>query len=182
MKIYKANRKGFINYLLIGSLILPIIVFFLDKSTFTEKPFILLPLLSPFILIFWIYFDTFYKIEKNRLLKTTFKMEEDNTMNGSNFVMGDFVDRAHPTSGKAAVNSDKTELTFTNFKTDNGPKLLVYLSTDTNATEYIDLGDLKGISGDFTYSIPANTDVSKYKLVNIWCVDFSVSFGTAELK
>ena len=68
MKIYKANRKGFINYLLIGSLILPIIVFFLDKSTFTEKPFILLPLLSPLILIFWIYFDTFYKIENNELI------------------------------------------------------------------------------------------------------------------
>lgn len=68
MKIYKANRKGLINYLLIGSMILPIIVFFLDKNTFTEKPFILLPLLSPLILIFWIYFDTFYKIEKNELI------------------------------------------------------------------------------------------------------------------
>ena len=68
MKIYKANRKGFINYLLIGSLILPIIVFFLDKSTFTEKPFILLPLLSPLIILFWIYFDTFYKIEKKELI------------------------------------------------------------------------------------------------------------------
>jgi hypothetical protein len=110
------------------------------------------------------------------------EMEEDNTMNGSNFVMGDFVDRAHPTSGKAAVNSDKTVLTFTNFKTDNGPKLLVYLSTDVNSTEFVNLGDLKGISGDFTYNIPAYTDVAKYKIVNIWCVDFSVSFGTAELK
>jgi len=68
MKIYKANRKGLINYLLIGAMILPIIVFFLDKNTFTEKPFILLPLLSPLILIFWIYFDTFYKIEKNELI------------------------------------------------------------------------------------------------------------------
>jgi hypothetical protein len=68
MKVYKANRKGLINYLLIGAMILPIVVFFLDKNTFTEKPFILLPLLSPLILIFWIYFDTFYKIEKNELI------------------------------------------------------------------------------------------------------------------
>ena len=30
--------------------------------------FILLPLLSPLILIFWIYFDTFYKIENNKLI------------------------------------------------------------------------------------------------------------------
>ena len=117
-------------------------------------------------------------------METVFEQieNEENNINETILVMGDFKDGAHPTSGKAAVNSDKTELTFTNFKTDNGPKLLVYLTTDTNATEYIDLGDLKGISGDFTYSIPANTDVSKYKLVNIWCVDFSVSFGTAELK
>jgi len=68
MKIYKPNRKGLINYLLIGSAILPIIIFFLDKNTFTEKPFILLPLLSPLILIFWIYFDTYYKIENNELI------------------------------------------------------------------------------------------------------------------
>lgn len=68
MKIYKANRKGFINYLLIGSVVLPIVVFFLAKNAFTEKPFILLPLLTPFILIFWIYSDTLYKIENNELI------------------------------------------------------------------------------------------------------------------
>mgnify|MGYP000238772888 CR=1 FL=1 len=98
------------------------------------------------------------------------------------FVMGDFVSRAHPTSGKATVSSDKLKLSFTNFKTDNGPKLLVYLSTDENSSEFVNLGDLKGIEGNFTYDIPSNTDLGKYKLVNIWCVDFSVSFGTAELK
>lgn len=68
MKIYKANRKGLINSLLIGSVALPIIVFFLDKNTFLEKPVILLPLLSPLILIFWIYFDTSYKIENSELI------------------------------------------------------------------------------------------------------------------
>jgi hypothetical protein len=68
MKIYKANRKGFINYLLIGFVILPIVIFFLDKKTFIEKPFIILPLLSPLILIFWIYFDTFYKINNNKFI------------------------------------------------------------------------------------------------------------------
>ncbi|MGV8879713.1 MAG: PH domain-containing protein [Sphingobacteriaceae bacterium] len=68
MKVYKANRKGLINYLLIGSILLPIAIFFLDKDTFTEKPFILLPILSPLVLVCWIYFDTFYKIEKNLLI------------------------------------------------------------------------------------------------------------------
>jgi len=110
------------------------------------------------------------------------EIEENNPTSGSIFVMGNFVDRAHPTSGKATVNKNKTVLSFTNFKTDNGPKLLVYLSTDINSTEFVNLGDLKGISGDFMYAIPENTDLEKYKIVNIWCVDFSVSFGTAELK
>jgi hypothetical protein len=105
-----------------------------------------------------------------------------NNMSSGAFIMGNFVAIAHLTSGKASVNSDKTVLTFTNFKTDDGPKLLVYLSTDVNSTEYINLGDLKGVSGDFIYTIPANTDFEKFNIVNIWCVDFSVSFGTAELK
>ena len=98
------------------------------------------------------------------------------------FKEGTFMSGAHPTSGTASVSSDKSILSFTNFKTDDGPKLLVYLSTDTNASEYVSLGDLQGIQGNFSYNIPANTDLGKYKLVNIWCVDFSVSFGTAELK
>lgn len=68
MKIYKANRKGFINYLLIGFVIVPVLIFILDQNTFIEKPFILLPLLSPLIILFWIYFDTYYKIENNQLI------------------------------------------------------------------------------------------------------------------
>jgi len=107
---------------------------------------------------------------------------EDETMTSDSFLMGEFVSDAHPTSGKVKVNSDKAILEFENFKTDNGPKLLVYLATDTNSTEYINLGDLKGLEGDFTYSIPAGTDLSTYNIVNIWCVDFSVNFGYAKLK
>ncbi|MFD1292230.1 DM13 domain-containing protein [Lutibacter holmesii] len=95
---------------------------------------------------------------------------------------GDFVSAAHPTSGMATVSSDGSTLNFTNFKTDDGPKLLVYLSTDPNASEFVDLGDLKGIEGDYSYAIPEGTDIVKYKFVNIWCVDFSVGFGHAELK
>ena len=68
MKIYKANRKGLINYLLMATVVLPIVIFFLDTNTFSDKPFILLPLLSPLVLVFWIYFDTSYKIENNELI------------------------------------------------------------------------------------------------------------------
>ena len=95
---------------------------------------------------------------------------------------GDFVAASHPTSGMATVSSDGSTLNFTNFKTDNGPKLLVYLSTDIGAQDFVNLGDLKGIEGDYSYAIPEGTDIGKYKIVDIWCVDFSVSFGHAELK
>ncbi|MRT92366.1 DM13 domain-containing protein [Ancylomarina sp. 16SWW S1-10-2] len=93
-----------------------------------------------------------------------------------------FVSDAHETTGTASLNEDETLLIFTDFKTDNGPLLEVYLSTDKAASEYVSLGDLKGIEGDFEYSIPSGTDLTKYKYVLIWCVDFSVSFGHAELK
>ena len=95
---------------------------------------------------------------------------------------GDFVSDTHPTSGMVSVNEDQSILTLTNFKTDDGPKLLLYLSTDVDSKEFVDLGDLKGIEGDFNYEIPANTDLATYKFVVVWCVDFSVSFGHAELK
>ncbi len=102
--------------------------------------------------------------------------------NSAEELKGDFVSDAHPTSGSCAVSADKSNLSLTNFKTDEGPKLLMYLSTDVDSKDYVDLGDLKGVEGDFNYAIPANTDLDKYKFVVVWCVDFSVSFGHAELK
>ena len=92
-----------------------------------------------------------------------------------------FVSDAHTTTGTASLDDAKTILIFADFKTDDGPKLNVYLSTDKNSTDFVDLGTLKGISGNFEYAIPENTDLTKYKVVSIWCVDFSVSFGHAIL-
>jgi hypothetical protein len=95
---------------------------------------------------------------------------------------GVFVSDAHPTMGTATVDESVTNLSLTNFKTDDGPKLLLYLSTEVDSEEYVDLGELKGLDGDYDYAIPAGTDIEKYKYVVVWCIDFSVSFGHAELK
>lgn len=57
------------------------------------------------------------------------------------------------------------------------PRLLVYLTTEVGSSDFVSLGDLKGTSGNFTYNFPNNTDLTKYKIVDIWCIDFSVSFG-----
>ena len=95
---------------------------------------------------------------------------------------GNFVSDAHETTGTASLNDDKTSLIFTDFKTDNGPLLVVYLATNKDATDFVNLGDLQGIEGNFEYTIPSGTDLTKYKYVLIWCVDFSVSFGHAVLE
>ena len=95
---------------------------------------------------------------------------------------GDFVSSAHPTSGKASINKEKTVLSFTNFKTDTGPVLEVYLTTNTSVTNYISLGALKGVNGNYEYTLPENIDYSVYSHVVIWCVDFKVNFGYAVLK
>ncbi len=115
---------------------------------------------------------------ENGLLNSGAEMTEE--MN-SEAEKGDFISDAHPTTGMVSVNKDKSVLNLINFKTDDGPKLNLYLSTEVDSKDYVDLGDLKGIEGNFEYDIPANTDLDTYKYVVVWCVDFSVSFGHAEL-
>ena len=101
---------------------------------------------------------------------------------------GEFVgvgDGIHDTQGKVKIIQikDGTEyLRLENFKSTNGPDLYVYLATDKTASEYIDLGRLKGNIGNQNYGIPQGTDLSKYDKVLIWCKSFSVLFGSAELQ
>ena len=97
--------------------------------------------------------------------------------------MGDFVSAAHTTRGTASIDQEETTLTLTDFKTDSGPDLNIYLSSsETNVTsDFIDLGDIKGVDGTYIYTLPVNTDYTKYKYVIVWCVAFNVNFGYAIL-
>ncbi|MBP0904096.1 DM13 domain-containing protein [Mariniflexile gromovii] len=115
------------------------------------------------------------------MMEDEMQMEEDDMMNTSAFE-GDFVSSAHPTSGKASVNTEKTILSLTNFKTDSGPSLEIYLATNTSGSDYITLGAIKGVDGNYNYALPANVDLTKYNHVIVWCVPFSVNFGYAVLK
>lgn len=74
----------------------------------------------------------------------------DNPSDGMTLYMGDFVSDGHPTSGKASADLEEGLLTFSDFMTDNGPLLEVYMATDTKASEFISLGELQGIKGDLT--------------------------------
>ena len=97
---------------------------------------------------------------------------------------GLFVNSAHTVTGTATLYEDagKKTVLLDPFMSDNGPDLKVYLSKDANATEYINLGVMKSTSGKQSYEIPGNPDISGYKYVLIWCQQFSVLFGKAELK
>jgi hypothetical protein len=66
-KTYKA-KKGRSKYILIGTLLLPVFIFFLDKDMFSARSFILLPLLLPVILSLWMYFGTSYKINGRKFI------------------------------------------------------------------------------------------------------------------
>jgi hypothetical protein len=96
---------------------------------------------------------------------------------------GMFVNSVHQVSGTASIlESDSGRiLLLDNFKTENGPALKVYLAKSTNNTSIIDLGDLKGTSGKFSYPIDRNANINGYNYVLIWCEKFSVLFGYAQI-
>lgn len=108
------------------------------------------------------------------------EMEED--MTNTDVLSGDFISGAHTTTGEASVNASKTTLSFTDFKTDEGPLLEIYLATDTSASTYITLGAIKGVDGNYEYTLPDNVDLVTYNHVLVWCVTFSVNFGHSVLK
>jgi hypothetical protein len=73
-------------------------------------------------------------------------------------------------------------LRLENFKSTNGPNVHLYLATDKAASNFIDLGRLKANNGNHNYNVPIGTDLNKYNMALIWCKDFSVLFGSAQLK
>lgn len=97
---------------------------------------------------------------------------------------GDFVSSAHSTKGVASIDQEETTLTLTNLKTDAGPDLNIYLASSivTVTADFIDLGNIKGVKGSYIYDLPDNVDYTHYKYVIVWCVDFDVNFGFAELE
>ncbi len=107
---------------------------------------------------------------------------------------GRFVDAdaIHQGSGVATLyqlQGGRHLIRFEDFRTTNGPALVVYLAKHPSPTQaadvtdggYISLGKLKGNVGNQNYDIPEDTDVSEYNSVVIWCELFSVLFSPANL-
>ena len=89
----------------------------------------------------------------------------------------------HAVSGTAAIYASSGTLVvlLDPFTSQNGPDLKVYLSKDVNASSYISLGDLKSTSGKQSYVVPGTPAINEYTHVHIWCEEFSVVFGRAEV-
>jgi len=108
---------------------------------------------------------------------------------------GTFTSHEHATTGTVSIveNPDGTRLlAIENLDTSNGPDVHVWLSasdvvegTDgwyvAGSADFLDLGLIKGNLGNQVYEIPADADLAKYRSVALWCVQFSVSFGAAQL-
>jgi hypothetical protein len=102
---------------------------------------------------------------------------------------GSFGALAHDGQGTAAVVElprGERKLTLTEFETDAGPDLRVYVSTSDPADggelgDFVDLGGLKGNKGNQQYTLPGDLDIGRYSNVVIWCRAFSVGFTSAPL-
>lgn len=100
-------------------------------------------------------------------------------------------DGFHEGSGDAilfSLSDGRHLLRFENFDVTNGPDLRVYLVPRTNPeggdvdiSGYIDLGKLKGNTGNQNYFIEADVDIPENASVVIWCEPFAVLFSVASL-
>lgn len=90
----------------------------------------------------------------------------------------------HPATGTVSLltTPDGYVVRYEEYKTINGPDLFVYLSTDVDATEFVDLGALKATEGNVNYAVPPGTDIEKYRYVLTWCKQFGVLFNSADLR
>lgn len=104
-----------------------------------------------------------------------------NIRTGSFIGAGDGFHNAEGLAKIIPLGNESTFLRLENFKSTNGPNVHVYLSTDKTPSNFVDLGRLKANNGNQNYYIANGTDLAKYNTVLIWCKDFSVLFGSAEL-
>ena len=89
----------------------------------------------------------------------------------------------HPASGDVEViySPEETLLRFLDYQGTNGPDLRIYLASDLEASEFIDLGPAKGNQGNLIYGVPLDVDLGEYPYVLTWCRAFGVLFDSAKI-
>ncbi len=96
---------------------------------------------------------------------------------------GTFVNGVHPVKGTVAVyeKNGRRTLVFTDFSTESGPDLRIYLAEDAALTNYFEVSKLT-TTGSFFVDLPGTYNPTQHKAVLIWCKAFSVLFGSSTLK
>lgn len=102
----------------------------------------------------------------------------------STLYSGSFANGAHTVTGSVKLikaADSKKYLVFDNFKTDAGPDLHIYLAEDKTAKVYTDITSTV-VNGNTKLEVPTTANTGKQKFVLVWCKQFSVLFGSAEMK
>ncbi|NJM06844.1 hypothetical protein HC891_12645 [Candidatus Gracilibacteria bacterium] len=104
-----------------------------------------------------------------------------------------YIDALHNAEGQATIYTlpdGQRILRLENFTAQNGPDLFIGLSghpqprsnAELMGEGYVELGRLKGNTGNQNYELPADLDISAFKSVTIYCKAFSVMFSSATLQ
>lgn len=96
----------------------------------------------------------------------------------------------HVGTGQAAIvelADGGSVLTFSEFDIDPGAgDVRVYLAaddpqSDTDVSDFVDLGELKGSQGDQQYEIGDGVDLKRYDTAVVWCIPFTTRLAQASL-
>jgi uncharacterized protein with FMN-binding domain len=127
--------------------------------------------------------ETINKQQQQQRTNTTTTNAASTAIKTGSFIgAGDGFHNAEGLAKVIQLEGGRIILRLENFKSTNGPNVHLYLAADKAASNFIDLGRLKANNGNQNYNIPAGTDLNKYNMALIWCKDFSVLFGSAQLK
>jgi len=101
--------------------------------------------------------------------------------------MGSFSGQnGYSASGTAVLTVDGSQASLrfeSNFQTQSGPGLFVYLSPNrTNVSGGVNLGQLQSTGGEQSYTVPGSVNTADMNFAIIYCMPFSVPFGAAPLQ
>ncbi len=125
-------------------------------------------------------------VEENNVPETTLRDMAPSSDSSSLVSSAIFASRGgYSVSGEAQLFydsvTDNYSLILDNFSSSNGPDVHVYLSTDSAASSFTDLGDLKATSGTIRYDFSAAGYNINEMNVLIWCKAIDEAFGEAML-
>lgn len=86
-------------------------------------------------------------------------------------------------SAEIILSEGKKILILKSFSSSSGPDLKVFMSQERSLSNQTNLGDLKALTGTFSYDLPENFELDENgPFVLIYCERFRALFGSAELK